>query len=113
MTFNPKRASAACLAMLGFIVSCASQSGAKDLLGWIAGETIAEAEAKLKRDVDATLGSFLSETDRISTQFLNKGTNSGSLLTIQAANQMAVLSETARTQFGDELGKELGCVSTK
>jgi hypothetical protein len=111
MSCSVNRPSIINLIALGFIVSCVSPSGAKDLLGLIAGETISEAETKLRRDLDDTIGSFLSKADQTATQLLNKGTNSGSLLTIQAANQMAILSETMRSQFGDELGKKLASAS--
>ena len=105
------KTAAAAILIVGFV--CLPQLSYADLLGVLAGDTIKQATEDFKRGLDDTLGNFLTDAEKKSTALLNKGTNAGSLLTIQAANEMAILASTVRSQFGGELNTKLRSVSVQ
>jgi hypothetical protein len=88
-------------------------SRASDLLGIIGGESIDDATKKFNYRLNDTLAKFLTDIEVKSTDLLTKGTNSTSLITVHAGNEMAILAATVRSQFGDEVNKQIRYTSVE
>jgi hypothetical protein len=85
--------------------------GQADLLGLIGGKSIEDATRQLDDMVNRTVKDFLRDLEKLSNGVLDKGQTAGSLLTIQASNEMKILIGTARAEFGDELDKQISSAS--
>ncbi|MDI4234163.1 hypothetical protein OZ411_15220 [Bradyrhizobium sp. Arg237L] len=85
--------------------------GHADLLGLIGGKSIEDATKRLDEMINKTVKDFLRDLEALSNGLLDKGHTAGSLLTIQASNEMKVLIGTARAEFGNELDKQVNSAS--
>src|ERR1700730_13681089 len=110
MTKLAKESSGLCLIL--FLSNFALVTpGQADLLGVIGGKSIEDATRQLDEMVNRTVKDFLRDLEMLSNGLLDKGHTAGSLLTIQASNEMKVLIGTARAEFGNELNKQISSAS--
>jgi hypothetical protein len=98
------------LALSNFFVAT---PGRADLLGLIGGKSIDDATTRLDAMINRMIKDFLRDLETLSNDLLNRGQTAGSLLTIQASNEMKMLIGTARAQFGNELDKQMSYASAE
>ena len=95
--------------------ACLNEAGAraKDLVGVLGGPSADDAFAQLKSITNMSIEKFLTEMTKHAEGLLDRGANAGSLLEIQAANEMTNLVFTLRSQFSDEMDRQVSAASAQ
>jgi hypothetical protein len=82
-----------------------------DLLGWLAGSTIADASDRLDAAAQKRIDQLLNGFDETSKSLIEQGAHESNLLLVQGGNQMQLLVASARAQFGSEMDKQVSQAS--
>lgn len=102
-------------ALVGINGAALNEAGAraKDLVGVLGGPSADDALAQLKSMTNMSIEKFLTESKKIADDLLDRGANAGSLLEIQAANEMTNFAFTLRSQFANEMDRQVSAASAQ
>lgn len=101
---------AACLGLPGHATAASILD--KALSGTV-DDSIEKAKAALDQIAQQRIKQFLDGADEVSTDLIHKGANEGRLALVQAANEMQVAIGVARSQFGNELDRQMSNASAQ
>jgi hypothetical protein len=103
------------IAFISLNCVCLNETHAKskDLAGFLGGGTVDDATNQLKSIASTSIKQFLDGMNELANELLKRGTNAGSLLEIQAANEMTNLIFTLRSQFGGEMDRQISAASAQ
>jgi hypothetical protein len=91
----------------------AAYASAKDVVGLLGGATFDQAASQLNGMLQTDLKTFLDGLDKTASKLLDHGTANASLLEIQASNSILNITSSVRSQFANEMDRQVSAVSTQ